>query len=184
MVLFYSTWIYEESKMELKDFIRLELDDLKRAQVRILNGLSRQELIWRPCAGCNSIGLIVFHSARSEDRLVQARLLGKPEIWETEKWYQKLNLPVTEAGNHYNPDQVNTFMVPEIEALLAYSATVRVGTLDYLQTLKSGQFEKIIKTPHFGDIPIAAMFALIVEHVSQHLGEMSYLRGIQRGMDK
>lgn len=35
---------------------------------------------WRPASGCNSIGLILFHMARSEDSMMQARLKEEPEI--------------------------------------------------------------------------------------------------------
>jgi len=52
--------------------------------------------------------------------MMQARLKEEPVIWESEKWHEKLNLPVEEEG----------------------------------------------------------------AHTSQHIGEISYLRGMQRGMDK
>jgi hypothetical protein len=31
---------------------------------------------------------------------------------------------------------------------------------------------------------VAGVLALVISHTSQHLGEISYLRGMLRGMDK
>jgi len=170
--------------MELKEYIRMEFDGLERSSKRVLDGLTQDEVLWRPACGCNSIGLILFHTARSEDSFIQGRLKGKPELWETGKWYKKLNLAENEAGAHYTAEQVNAFPVPKFEDLLAYYAAARVQTMNYLKTMTAASFDKKIKMPHFGEISLAGIFSIIVSHSAQHIGEISYLRGLQRGMDK
>ena len=170
--------------MELKNYIQMELDGLKRGMTRALNGLHQHELMWRPACGCNSIGLILFHTARSEDLFVQARLQGKPQIWESEKWYTKLNMAESEAGGHYTADQVNAFPVPEAKDLLAYYDSVRGHTSEYVKGLAPDMFDRKIAMPPFGEVTVAAIFSIVVSHTSQHIGEISYLRGLQRGMDK
>jgi uncharacterized damage-inducible protein DinB len=170
--------------MELKDYIRMEFDGLERGIKRVMNGMTQEEVMWRPACGNNSIGLILFHTARSEDSFVQARLRGKPEVWATGKWYNKLNVAEDEAGAHYTVEQVNAFPVPKIEEMMAYYTAVRAETLDYLKTLTAAAFDKKITMPRFGEMPMAAIFSLIIGHTSQHIGEISYLRGLQRGMDK
>jgi hypothetical protein len=169
--------------MELKDYIKSELDGLKRNTGRVLNTLTQQEMTWRPAAGCNSLGLILFHIARSEDSMVQGTLLGKTQVWDTEKWYQKMNVAQNEAGAHYTIDQVNAFVVPDIKILMSYYDAVRVKTLEYLQEISPAEFERKVKLP-FGEFTVAGMFSLIVSHTTGHVGEISYLRGILRGIDK
>jgi len=173
-----------EGKVEIKEYIRMELEGLERGVTRVINSLTHQELMWRPACGCNSIGLVLFHMARSEDSFVQARIQGKPQVWETEKWYKKLNLAENEAGAHYTVEQVNAFPVPELKDVLAYYDTVRARTMDYLKGVTPGTFDKKITLPHFGEITVGAIFSIIIGHTSQHIGEISYLRGLQRGMDK
>ena len=170
--------------MELKEYLRGELEGVERGMKRVLDGLTPAELMWRPSCGCNSIGLILFHVARSEDNFAQARLQGKPQIWETEKWYLKLNVAESEAGAHYTVDQVNAFPVPEGKDLVAYFETVRAKTLEYLSTLTNADLDRKFSMPPFGDMTAASMFSLIVNHAAGHFGEMSYLRGMQRGLDK
>ncbi len=169
--------------MELKDYIKSELDRLKKGSTRVLNTLTQQEIMWRPACGCNSMGLILFHVARSEDSFVQAALEGEPQIWELGKWYNKLNMTESETGSQYTIDQVNAFPVPDMKDLLAYYADVRTKTLDYLNSLTPDVFDKKVKLP-FGEFTVAGVFSIIVSHAAQHNGEISYLRGMLRGMDK
>lgn len=170
--------------MEIKDYLSLEFEGLERNMKRVLKNLTQDELRWRPACGCNSIGLILFHILRSEDSFVNPRLQDKPEVWDEGKWYQKLNLPQKEAGAHYTVEQVNDFLVPELDNMMAYHDAVRTSTREYLKILTPADFDKKITMIHFGEITVAALFSLIVGHASGHIGEISYLRGLQRGMDK
>jgi len=169
--------------MELKVFVRLELEGLDRGLKRVIDGLKQKELEWQPACGCNSIGLILFHVIKAEDSFVHGQSKDKKGLWETGKWYTKLGLDVKEAGAHYTVDQVNDFPVPKLEKLLAYSAAVRAQTLAYLDKMKAADFDKKIKMP-WGEMPLAMIFSFIVSHSTGHIGEISYLRGLQRGMDK
>ena len=170
--------------MDLRRYIRNELNNVKRATARSIEGLSRHEQVWRPGPECNSIGLILFHQARLEDATVQGMNQGKPQIWESEKWYQKLNLPIDDTGSHYTPEQVASFPLPELRDLQAYADAVRTQTLEYLKDIPLEEFDKTINIPRFGDVTIGAMFAFTIVHLAEHAGEISYLRGVQRGIDK
>ncbi len=169
--------------MEIKNYVQMELDGLKRGMGRALKSLNQDEFMWRPACGCNSIGLILFHTARSEDMFVQTRLQGKPQVWEQEKWFTKLNVAEAETGGHYTIDQVNAFPVPQAADLMAYYDAVRARTNEYVQTLTADAFDRKITMP-WGEMTVAMVFSLVVTHTSQHVGEISYLRGLQRGMDK
>ena len=169
--------------MDLKEYIQNEFASLERIAGRVTDGLTQEELSWRPASGCNSIGLILFHVARFEDSIVQGRIMGGSPIWQTEQWYASLNVPEDEMGAHYTAEQVDAFPVPDIKSLIAYSVTVRARTMDCLKEMPSDGFDRKVQMMR-GESPVAGVFALIVAHASGHLGEISYLRGMQRGMDK
>ena len=169
--------------MEAKEYLSIELDGLDRNIKRVTDGLTQEEIAWRPAYGANSIGLILFHIARSEDSFIQARLQEKPEVWETGKWYEVLDVPKDEAGAHYTAEQVNAFPVPKLDKLMAYMTAVRAATKEYLNSLTPGSFDRVITMPRFGDMPAAVLLSLTVGHAAQHTGEISYLRGLQRGID-
>ncbi|MFC1988536.1 DinB family protein [Chloroflexota bacterium] len=169
--------------MELKDYINSELDRAKQVSTKALDTLTQQEIMWRPASGCNSMGLILFHAARSEDSFVQSTLQGKPRIWETGKWYNKLKMAESETGSHYSIDQVNLFPVPDIKNLLAYYDEVRANTVDYLNNLPPNEFERQVMR-RSSESTVAEIFSIIVSHAAQHMGEISYLRGMLRGLDR
>ena len=171
--------------MEVKAYIQSQMEGTKRNSARALKDLTQAEYMWRPSCGCNSIGLILFHIARSEDMFVQQRLLQKPQVWESEKWFLKLNVAENEAGAHYTVEQVNAFPVPDHKDLAAYYDAVRARTAEYVAGLKAEDFDrKLTILPFPGETTVAAILSLVVTHAAGHLGEISYLRGLQRGMDK
>jgi uncharacterized damage-inducible protein DinB len=170
--------------MEFQRYIGIELSSSKMALQRVLEGLTPQEVAWRPASGCNPIGLILFHMVRTEDSLMQGLLQKKPLIWETEKWYEKLGLAKEEEGSHYTVEQVNAFQVPELAKILAYADAVRARTKDKLRSMAVEAFDEKIAFPNFGEMTVGALFAFMIAHAAEHIGQISYLRGLQRGMDK
>jgi uncharacterized damage-inducible protein DinB len=170
--------------MDLQRHIGREFSGLKMAQDRVLHGLTREEISWRPAYGCNSIGLILFHMARTEDSIIHSRVKGQAQIWESEKWYEKLNLAREEDGSHYTAEQVTAFRVPPLEDLLAYCDAVRAKTKECLRGTQPEEMDRNISFGKYGDLPLATTFSFIVAHASEHIGEISYLRGMQRGLDK
>jgi hypothetical protein len=186
--------------MEIKDFIQNGFDNVKRTLDRTLAGLTAEELKWQPKPDANSIGLILFHMIRNEDSMVH-RIQGKPQIWVTEQWYQKFNKAIEDGGAHYTAEQVATFVVPDLKDLLAYSEIVRKNTLEYLKGLKLKDLDKKVNLPPppasmampAGNAPprrppfepiVGSMLMHEVTELAGHAGEISYLRGLQRGMDK
>jgi hypothetical protein len=170
--------------VELKEYINIELVNIERNVKRVLNNLTQDELMWRPACGCNSIGLILFHITRSEDSLIHSCFKEKSQVWETGKWFKKLNMAENETGSRYTIEQVNTFQMPNLEDNLVYYTAVRAQTLEYLNSMDNAGFDRKFTMPYWGEIPIAMLFFIVVMHTSEHIGEISYLRGLQRGMDK
>jgi uncharacterized damage-inducible protein DinB len=170
--------------MELQRYIGIELSGLKMALDRVLKGLTQAEVAWRPASGCNAIGLILFHMARTEDSLMQGLLQKKPLIWHSETWYETLGLAKDEEGSHYSADQVNAFPVPELAKIMAYADAVRARTKEKLRSMPVEAFDEKVNFPNFGEMPVGALFAFMIGHAAEHIGEISYLRGMQRGIDK
>ena len=186
--------------MEMKDLIQDGLENSKRVLDRTLDGLTPAELKWQPRPDANSIGLILFHSIRSEDRLIHI-LQSKPQLWESENLYQKFNKKIEDGGAHYTVEQVAAFVVPDLKDLIAYAEAVRKNTIEYLKGLKPKDFDKKVNLfpppvpmamppgsparphPPFNPI-VGSMLMHEVTELAGHAGEISYMRGLQRGMDK
>ena len=188
--------------MEAKELIKVGLENAKRITDRTLDGLSTAELSWHPKPDANSIGLIYFHMVRSEDGFVNHIVQGKTPVWEKDKWYLKLNKDIKDTGAHYTTEQVANFVVPDMKDIQAYADAVRKQTLKYLKGLTPEDLDKKVVLPPpppppknaDGTTPpphkppfknIAGILLLFtVSHLAEHAGEISYIRGLKRGMDK
>jgi len=168
--------------MDVKELLKMQIEGLDMGLKRTTDGLTQKEIEWQPACGCNSIGLILFHIARAEDSFMHSD--KSKQLYETGNWYTKLGMNLEDSGAHFkNADEVNAFKVPKLEKILAYTAAVRKQTLAALAKMKPADFDKKIKMP-WGEMPLVFMFSITVSHAAQHMGEVSYLRGLQRGMDK
>ena len=74
---------------------------------------------------------------------------------------------------------------------------VRARSLEYLDSQSESGFDRKIKMPAFGpplpagspprppmEVPAGALLLNTLTHLFQHVGEISYIRGLKRGMDK
>ena len=127
--------------------------------------------------------------ARSEDSFVNRLIRGKPQLWEIGKWYEKLNKELEDSSGHYTEEQVAGFVVPDLKSLQAYTDAVRKQTDDYMTKATSETFDREVEMPQMGPVKrppttVGMLLLMNVTHLSQHAGEISYLRGLKRGMDK
>jgi hypothetical protein len=183
--------------MENKELILNGLQNVKRGLDRTLSTLTPEELNWHPRSDANSIAIILFHMIRAEDS-TQSMVQSKPQLWETEKWYQKLNKASTDSGSRYTAEQVAGFSI-DVKELMAYAEALRKQTLEYLDKIRPEDFDKKLNLPPMPPPPAGAppapprpafnftvgtMLLMLVTHLSQHAGEISYLRGLYRGLNK
>ena len=129
--------------------------------------------------------LLYFHMARAEDRFVQEFIQKKPRIWDSDEWYEKVGLPADDAGGMgYTIEQVAAFVPPDLKKMQDYAAAVRDKTNGYLDGMTDTKFDEKITIPRFGEVTVANVWTIILSHLRQHSGEISYLRGLQRGINK
>ncbi len=85
--------------MRLAEALSYSFDQVRQRAERTLDGLDDGALAWRPDAGANSIGWLVWHLARVEDGHV-AEIAGREQVWLEEAWAQQLGLPAdyTDTG--------------------------------------------------------------------------------------
>jgi uncharacterized damage-inducible protein DinB len=180
--------------MDLTTFIAQTLEECKRRLYRTLQGLTPAELAWRPGPEANPINFMVWHIARVEDRWLHRFAQDTMEIWERDGWYQRCGLPEHDTGVGYTAGQVASFPQPDLRDLQSYFDAVRQETLTYLRGVDARDLDvhpQRIPFPEVsGDRPlpddftIGRMFRQLIGEENQHLGQIAYLRGLQRGLDK
>jgi len=171
--------------MEISNFTLDMLNHTQQAMTSAVDGLTREELKFQPKNDANSIGFTLWHQVRAEDSFVQGMIQQKPQVWTSEKWYQKLNLPEdpNDNGWGYTAEQIAAFPVPELKDLLGYAEAVRSRVIEYLQSITPNKFDEVVKTP-FGELTIGQIFSMLLCEIALHTGQIAYLRGLQRGLNK
>ena len=180
--------------MEIVALIEQTLGDYWERMDRALEGLTPAELAWRPDAESNSIAFIVWHVARVEDRWIQVFAQGIPDVWTKEGWHEKLGLAEDYAFVGLSAEQLGNFPTITKENLDGYRHAVQHGTQAYVKNLDADGLDFVPgRTPtpersgsleRHGSFSIGRMFRQTLAEYNQHLGQVSYIRGIQRGLDK
>ena len=178
--------------MNVPTFIEEMLEESKRRLYRTLRDLTAEELDWQPRPDANSIGFLVWHIARVEDRwLARFAQDNAPELWLRDGWARTCELPEADTGVGYTAEQLAGFVMPPLEKVQAYFDAVRQEMRAYLRQLTPDDFDRApgrSPFPEVGSLPadftIGRMFRQLIGEYNQHLGQVGYLRGLQRGLNK
>lgn len=172
--------------MDFRGIISMALDEYLSELKKALTGLTADERRFQPTSDSSHIDFLVWHMARVEDYWVQWNARGTDMIWQRDGWPERLGLPETGNGWGYTAEQVRDLPAFDIDEMTAYFDSVREGTLAYLSGLSAGDLDvsPIARpNPNAPDTTLGKVFSHLIVEESQHVGQVAYIRGIQRGLD-
>ena len=167
--------------MDAKELILRSLEQSQEYLTKALEGLSQEEVAWRPGPECNSIAFILWHMTRVEDFFVNRVIRREEELYEAESWQDKLGTPIKVA--QYTVEEISAWPVPPLELLQAYAMAVRERTLALLRSMPVDKLSELARPDRPPDT-IGAILGRMSTETSLHIGQIAYLRGVQRGLDK
>ncbi|MDP6453298.1 MAG: DinB family protein, partial [SAR202 cluster bacterium] len=106
-----------------------------------------------------------------------------PTVWQRDDWHTRLGLPERDSGFGYTSEQVRDLPSFDIDQMLEYYDAVRVETFAFLDSLSESDLETE-PHPRRPGYTIAEMFSHLMIEEAQHVGQVAYIRGIQRGLGK
>ena len=168
--------------MDFKDLIRFGFDKYLDYLKEALDGLSPEERRFQPAPDSNHIDFTVWHMARVEDDWIQRFAQRTRTVWQRDNWHGDLGLPEKESGFRYTTQQVSEMPIFSMDRLLDYYDAVRVETYKYLESISEADLgtEPHPSRPGF---TVGEMFSHLIVEEAQHVGQVAYIRGIQRGLD-
>ena len=165
--------------MDCKDLVidglaRVE-EDLRRA----LEGLSAEQLAFRPAEHSNSIAWLAWHLTRVEDDHV-SELAGRPQAWIEEKWHERFGRRAdsNDTGFGYSPEQVARIRPESAQVLVDYYAAVHRRSLEYLETVTCEAMDRVIDTRWDPPVTVGVRLVSVVNDCTQHVGQLAYVRGL------
>jgi uncharacterized damage-inducible protein DinB len=149
-----------------------------------IDGLTPEELLWQPAPESNHILWTVWHMARVSDRWANSTVLGGDELWTSDGWAAKLGMPEDRYGRGETPDQVRDFPSVDINLVLEYSDAAHASLLGMVDALEQSDMDRDVYAAYRDEsLNIGWILGHILAEESQHLGQIAYIRGMQRGWD-
>lgn len=146
---------------------------------RVADGLTADQLAWRPTADANSIGWLLWHLARVEDDHL-ADLAGTEQVWLARGWADRFALPfeVRAIGYGQSSEEVGQVAVSSPELLTGYYDEVHAATVAILDGLSESQFGRVVDTRWDPPVTLAVRVVSVVNDVTQHAGQAAYVKGM------
>jgi hypothetical protein len=150
----------------------------------VLKDLTVEELNYRPGPQSNSIGWLVWHSIRSQDRM-NADLFGEEQIWISGQWYSRFKREpnAKDTGIGHTNAQAAEFQVPDAESCWNYYRAVFSRTQEYILTrLSSEDLRREVFSPTMGTKNTVEQRLIGTINNLQHIGQAGYVRGLREGI--
>jgi hypothetical protein len=143
-----------------------------------VNGLTPDELAFRPDPESNSIAWLVWHMTRIQDDHVSG-LDGLEQVWIANGWADRFSLPLDpfDTGYGHDPETVAVVNV-DASSLLDYFEDVHQKTLAFVRTIEDADLDRVVD--HNWDPPVTMSVRLVsvIADDLQHVGQAAYVRGI------
>ena len=163
--------------MESKELLLDAYSHIRRIVHQAADGLSQEQLAYRPEEGSNSIAWLVWHLTRIEDSHLAA-VTQLEEAWLTEGWSERFGLPgSTSVGYDDGPEQVAAIR-PDADLLLGYHGRVNGRVLEYLPGVDATELDRIVDTGYDPHVTAGVRLVSVISDNLQHAGQARYLRGM------
>ena len=161
------------------DTIRFITQCMEQVQVRLLatcDGLTTEQVLWRPSSHANNIGFILWHLGRGDDSRVTG-LSGGADLWQTGRWYERFGQPETspDPGDRMGFQELG---IPELEVLLAYITAAHERFIGFMGTVTMSDLDQQVDPSNPGRT-VGAVLRHGITHKNNHHGQIDYVRGLQ-----
>ena len=146
---------------------------------RAVDGLSADDLAWRPGPDANSIAWLVWHLTRIQDDHV-AGVAGRAQVYTAEGWADRFGLPFddTEIGYGQDSEAVAAVRVESGELLTAYLDAVHQQTTTYVRTITDADLDRVVDRSWDPPVTLGVRLVSVISDDLQHAGQAAYLRGL------
>ena len=163
--------------LELLDFISDSLAQVHFRLIETCEGLTQDQVVWRPVPGTNNIGFILWHMSRAQDNLACNLAGGGPPLWESEGWYEKFDQPI-DSPDPGDKMGLQALAIPDVDVLTGYCEAVHRRTMRLLEELDPGSLDRAVD-PARPERTLIRLLRHAITHKNNHHGQIDYIRGLQ-----
>jgi hypothetical protein len=145
----------------------------------VVDGLTVDDLMYRPGPDANSIAWLVWHLTRIEDDHM-SDLRGTEQAWTADGWISRFNLPFdpSATGYGFSTEEVAACRVDPPEILVGYHDAVCAESVRYLETIDGAELDRIVDTAWDPPVSAGVRIVSVVADTLEHAGQAAYVRGL------
>jgi len=166
--------------MDIHDLLADGYSRIQRGLRLSLDGLTTEQLTYRPAEQANTIAWLAWHLTRVQDHHL-SELAGHEQAWIAAGWHDKFGKPADaqDTGQRYTSEQVGAIQPSGPQLLLEYHDAVYERSLGYIKTLKPADLDRVLDEPQWDPKPtVGVRLVSVIGDNLQHAGQAAYLRGI------
>lgn len=144
-----------------------------------VDGLTSDELSFRPSPDANTITWLVWHLTRIQDDHV-ADVADVQQVWTSKGWYDRFGLVCdpSDTGYGHGTEDVASVRVDSGELLTGYYDDVHQRTVDYVGTLSAEDLDRIVDKRWDPPVTLGVRLVSVIADDLEHAGQAAYVRGI------
>ena len=143
-----------------------------------VDGVTDEELLYRPDDHANSIAWLIWHLTRIEDDHVCAAA-SIDQIWTSQGWERRFDLPFDPADTGFGHDDEDVAQVVcDGQLLLGYHDAVAERVISYVSTLEDEDLSRIVDRRWEPPVTLGVRLVSVISDALQHAGQAAYVRGI------
>ena len=164
--------------MASSDVLVDAFERIRDAVYPAVNGLSVQQLAFRPDGESNSIAWLVWHLTRIQDDHVTG-LHGGTQAWTAGGWSSS-SLSARPRRHRLRPRarRCGQGHPPTPPLLLGYFEEVHEKTVAYLRAVSDADLEQVIDASWDPPVTIGVRLVSVIADDLQHVGQAAYVRGV------
>ena len=160
------------------DLLTDGFDRVRDTVAAAVDGLTEDQLAFRPDPEANSVAWLVWHLTRVQDDHL-AGVAGAHQLWTAGGWVERFGLPfdVGSIGFGHTAEQVGQVRAGA-ELLMAYQDAVHASATAYLATLVDEDFGRVVDEAWDPPVTLAVRLLSVLDDATQHAGQAAYVRGL------
>jgi uncharacterized damage-inducible protein DinB len=144
----------------------------------VLDGLTADDLAYRPDPGANSIGWLIWHLTRVQDDHI-AGAGDLEQVWLTGGWEKQSGLPLDpeDTGYGHGSDQVAAVLLAA-ELLAAYHDAACEQTIEFVSKLTEADLRTVVDRRWDPPVTMGVRLVSVLSDDLQHAGQAAFIRGM------
>jgi hypothetical protein len=166
---------------DLRDLLRRSMASMHALLDKAVEGMTADQLNFRPQEGGVSAFFSLWHYVRTEDNIVNFVIQRQTTVWLEGGYDQHFGLPRTSQGTGMTDEEARAIVINDVARWHDYQREVWAATDRYLASMSPEEFSsrRVIIKPLPEMSLWDGLYGVCLSHGYRHVGEIEYVRGVQ-----